>query len=81
MKRSIIPSGYHSAMHNPDRDAFKRIHVKDGDDPREWKPGGYLLKESVDEMRMDIYEKELSGEITVEERDTLLDYLDMKTSY
>ena len=35
-----------------------------------------MIKESVDDIRMEIYERELAGEITVEEREELLDYLD-----
>ena len=32
----------------------------------------------VDDLRMEIYERELTGEITVEEREELLDYLDAR---
>jgi hypothetical protein len=60
-----------------------------GNDIRDKKPGRYLdaldmtdlgrkrnLKESTDDMRLTIYETELSGDISIEERNQLLNILD-----
>jgi hypothetical protein len=50
-----------------------------GKDPYDKKPGRYLLsKESADDLRISIYESELNGEITVEEREELIEALNEK---
>lgn len=41
---------------------------------------GTVESTEVDDLRMEIYERELTGEITVEEREELLDYLDARLS-
>ena len=37
------------------------------------------IKESVNELKMEIYERELSGDITADERELLISYMEAKT--
>ena len=75
---------FHDSVNNGRSDAEKyksRYHKDDrrAIDKRLDKYGTVESTEvDIDNIRMEIYERELTGEITVEEREQLLDYLDAK---
>jgi hypothetical protein len=65
------------------KDGTKEKFYSRGKDPRDKKPNRYLnaqktLRESADDLRISIYESELNGEITVEEREELIEALNEK---
>lgn len=58
------------------KEKTRRRYYSKGEDKLAERKAGRYAKESVDEMKMEIYERELNGEITAEERELLIGYME-----